>query len=119
MKDEARRMEKRIIKKFLTVCAGGTVRSTALAHVLKYEFSQEAVPLSFDKLSQESLDFMAPWADYIVVMQPKFKHKFEKWIEKVRVLDVGEDRWMNPLHPELVLIVSEIAEGWRKNNWRL
>lgn len=114
-----RNVEHRIVKKFLTVCAGGTVRSNAMAHVLKYEFAQEAVSVSFDKLSQESLGFFAPWADYIVVMQPRFASKFEKWHDKVRVLDVGEDRWMNPLNPELVEIVSEIAQSWCQKNFNI
>lgn len=112
-------MEKRPVKRFLTVCAGGTVRSVSMAFVLKYDFGQEAVPLSFDKLSQETLEFFSPWADYIVVMQPHFASKFERWKRKIRIVDVGEDVWLNPLHPELREIVSKVAQQWQGKNFNI
>jgi galactitol-specific phosphotransferase system IIB component len=104
--------------KFLTVCEGGNVRSVGMAYTLKYNFGQEAVPVSYSKCTQESLDYFAQWADYIVVMQPHFADKFGKWRQKLLILDVGQDRWMNPLHGELQHIVSTIAQDWRNKNWK-
>lgn len=111
-------MEKRAVKKFLTVCEGGAVRSVAMAFVLKYEFGQEAVPVSHAKSSQESLDHFSAWADHIVLMQPHFADKFSKWTQKLVVVDIGHDRWLNSLHPELQDIVSHIAQGWYNKNWK-
>lgn len=98
--------------KFLCVCEGGNVRSVGMAYTLKYNFNQEAVPVSYSKCSQESLNYFAHWADKIVVMQPQFADKFGQWKEKLIVADVGADRWLNPLHRELQTIVSEIAQRW-------
>lgn len=61
---------------------------------------------------------LGAWADYIVVLQSKFADKFVRFKEKVRVLDVGEDIWKNPLHPELQRIVSNQAKKWAGAGWR-
>lgn len=98
--------------KFLCVCEGGNTRSVGMAYTLKYNFNQEAVPVSYAKLSQESLDYFSEWADKIILMQPQFAGKFEKWDKKLVIIDVGPDRWLNPLHRELQNIVSEIAQKW-------
>ena len=104
--------------KFLCVCEGGTVRSGAMAHVLKYEHGQEAIAASWLKLSQETLDFLSEkWADRIILMQPRFLDKFQKHLAKIKVIDVGIDRWVNPLHPELMGIVRKVAGAWEKEKW--
>lgn len=103
--------------RFLCVCEGGNTRSVAMAYTLKYNFNQEAVPVSYVKCSQESLDYFSKWADKIIVMQPQFSDKFEKWKKKLVVIDVGPDRWLNPLHKEIQTIVSEIAQKWANENF--
>jgi hypothetical protein len=107
-------------KKFLCICEGGTVRSGALAWSLRYNFGQTRVfQASYGKSPQEDLDLLSAWADYIIVLEAKFADKFlMKWKDKVRVLDVGPDIWMNPLHKELQEIVSGAAQGWSKRNWK-
>jgi len=105
-------------KKFLCVCAGGTVRSGALAWSLRYNFSQKRVfQASHDKSPDEDLRVLADWADYIIVLEKQFAPKFEKWKDKIRVLDVGPDIWLNPLHKDLQKIVSEAAQKWSQKNW--
>jgi len=104
--------------KFLCVCEGGNVRSVGMAYTLKYNFGQEAVPVSYSKCSQETLDYFSKWADYIVVMQPHFADKFMASKQKLLLLDIGHDRWMNPLHSELQEIVGSIAQDWRNKNWK-
>lgn len=104
--------------KFLCVCEAGTVRSGALAYSLRYNFSQKRVfQASGAKSDQEDLDLLAAWADYIIVLDQKFKDRFEKFSKKVRVFDVGPDVWKNPLHSELQRIVSEKAQEWANNKW--
>lgn len=105
--------------KFLCVCEAGIVRSGALAYSLRYNFGQGQVfQASHSKTPQPDLDMMAAWADYIVVMEPKFANKFERFKEKVRILDVGPDIWMDPFHPELQSKVSEVAQTWSRSNWK-
>lgn len=106
--------------KFLCVCEGGTVRSGALAWSLRYNFNQGRVlQASWLKSPQEDLDMLGAWADYIVVLQPRFADKFVRFKEKIRVLDVGEDIWKNPLHADLQRIVSEQAQKWASTGWRI
>jgi hypothetical protein len=90
----------------------------AMAYTLKYNFNQEAVPVSHAKLSEESLDYFSKWADKIVLMQPQFADKFEKWKEKLVIIDVGADRWLNPLHREIQEIVSKIAQKWANEKFK-
>lgn len=106
-------------KKFLTVCEGGNVRSVSMAYTLKYDFSQDAIAFSFAKNSDEALKLLADWADYIVCMEPKFTSRFEAWKAKVRVVDVGPDRWGNPLHSELYNIVAPVAQDWAGRNFEI
>lgn len=105
--------------KFLCICEGGTVRSGALAWSLRYNFNQgRVIQASWLKTPQEDLDMLATWADYIIVLEPKFADKFERFKSKVRILDVGPDVWKNPLDPNLQKIVSEYAQRWKAKNWK-
>lgn len=62
---------------------------------------------------------LGAWADYIIVMEPKFAEKFLlKFKEKIRILDVGPDVWMNPLDKGLQKTVSEAAQRWSQTNWK-
>lgn len=106
-------------KKFLTVCEGGNVRSVSMAYTLKYDFNQDAVAFSFAKNGDELLKALADWADYIILMEPKFDSRFEAWKPKVRVVDVGADRWFNPLHPELYGIVAPVAQDWSNRKFEI
>lgn len=108
------------MKKFLCVCEGGTVRSGAIAWSLRYNFGQGRVlQASHAKTPQEDLDLLGAWADYIIVMEPKFSEKFvSKFKEKIRILDVGPDVWKNPLDPGLQKMVSEVAQRWSQANWK-
>lgn len=112
-------MAEKVKKKFLTVCEGGNVRSVSMAFTLKYEFHQDAIAFSHSRNGDEALKLLADWADYIIVMEPKFADRFEAWKGKVRVYDVGPDRWMNPLHKELYEIVSRGAQDWSNRNFEI
>jgi len=107
-------------KKFLCVCEGGTVRSGALAWSLRYNFGRTRVfQASYAKSPPEDHKILADWADYIIVLESKFADKFDAWKEKVRVLDVGPDIWLNPLHKDLQNIVSSAAQDWARRNWEI
>jgi predicted protein tyrosine phosphatase len=112
-------MTEKIVKKFMTVCEGGNVRSVSMAFILKYEFHQDAVAFSHSRNKDGLLKLLADWADYIIVMEPKFADRFEAWKGKVRVVDVGPDRWMNPLHKELCDFLSRVAQEWYGRNFEI
>ncbi len=106
-------------KKFLTVCEGGNVRSVSMAYTLKYDHHQDAIAFSHGRNGDDAKKMLADWADYIVVMQPQFAERFKPWQAKLRCVDVGDDRWMNPLHPELYKIVAEVAQDWSKRGFEI
>ena len=99
--------------KVLTICAAGTVRSVAMAHRLKHDYGIDAVPVGHDVNSQATIDMLSDWADRIIVMQPGYASGIlQQYAHKIvppALTDVGGDRWLNPLHPELQSIVRKIA----------
>lgn len=104
--------------KFLCVCAAGTVRSGALAFSLKYNFYQDAVTLSHECNEPEVFALLSKWADHIILLRPYFIKKVPvEFYSKVRVMDIGTDRWGNPLNKELQNIVSQEIQRWASNNW--
>lgn len=105
-------------KRFLTICEGGAVRSVSLATVLRWDFQQDAIPLSAAKNGPEAVDLLCQWADYIILMQPTFETVVPKRFHlKIRVLDVGPDVWGNPMDPKLRDIVGEVAQKWKDREW--
>ena len=98
--------------KILTICEGGNVRSVSAAYVLKYNFGHDAIAASWKKNSVETLQLLCEWADKIILMEGIATEQLpEEHSSKMEVMDVGKDRWMNPLHPELVAIIkSRIRE---------
>ena len=102
------------------MCEGGTVRSVAMAYSLKYSFGQDALACSWAKNSPETIALLCEWADWIIVLQEKFtKYIPENCAHKMRVFDVGPDRWGNPLNKELVEMVSEQVQKWSNSKFEL
>jgi hypothetical protein len=107
-------------KKFLTICEGGIVRSVSLAAVLRWDFKQDAVPLSGAKSSDEVISLLSDWAEYIIVMwNPAVERIPKRNIGKIRLFDVGPDIWGNPMHPELRDLMGLKAEEWKRSGWAL
>lgn len=101
------------VRKFLCVCEGGNVRSHALAFLLHDKYQQEAVCCGWRRVSKETLDYFSEWADYIVVMQAEFSEKISApYKAKVRVFDVGPDRFGIYVHPELLDMVTSVTKEW-------
>jgi galactitol-specific phosphotransferase system IIB component len=89
--------------KVLTVCHGGNVRSVALAYVLKTLAGADALAASVKHNSPQTLNMLCDWADRIIVVQAHYADKIpQSHRNKVRVYDVGRDRWFNSLHPQLL-----------------
>jgi len=105
--------------RFMCVCEAGTVRSGAAAHALKYYFGQEAIAASHSKLKDDTFEMLCGWADRIVLMQPKFGDRIpDQHKGKVKVFDVGQDVWGNPLDKRLQDIVCDFLQEWHYNDWK-
>jgi predicted protein tyrosine phosphatase len=91
--------------KVLTVCHGGNVRSVALAYVLKNLVDADALACGWSANTPETLSMLCEWADRIIIVQEHYLEKIPKrYRDKVSVYEVGRDRWLNSLDPELRLI---------------
>ena len=95
--------------KIITICHAGTVRSVAMAYVLKHH-GHDALPFSMQWNSPETLKMLGSWADLIIPMTQGFADRIPHELRsKVLVLDVGRDIWINSMHPELIERCKELA----------
>lgn len=106
----------KVARKILTICQGGNVRSVGLAYLLKYKYNLDAIACSAEKNSTDTLLLLCEWADLICPMQPEFSSVVPKQFEnKIRVIDVGPDRFGSCFHPQLHAIIeqklAEISHG--------
>ena len=88
--------------KVLTVCHGGNVRSVALAYVLTKMVDADAIACGWSTNTPQTIAMLCDWADRIIVVQEHYREKIpKKYRDKVSVYDVGRDRWLNSLDPQL------------------
>lgn len=107
-------------KRFLTMCFGGNVRSVGLARALKEQHGQEAIAVGHGFVSTPTMHMLCVWADYIMPMQDELKvYVPDQFRAKVRVIDVGPDRYHIPTHPDLQLFFSRITREWAEANWNI
>ena len=100
--------------RFLCVCQDGNVRSVAMAHRLHNKYGQEAIPLGWKRVSPETMSYFCHWADVIVPMQAEYvAHIPELFHPKIRVVDVGRDRFGAKIHPELAAMTIAACEAWK------
>ncbi len=84
-------------KKILCVCRGGVSRSNGMASLLKYGAGHDAIAAGFEGNEPETLDMLFQWAEIIIVMREWFKTKIpDRYHNKVRIIDVGEDVYFAP-----------------------
>jgi hypothetical protein len=106
--------------KFLCVCQGGNNRSAALARILRDEYGQEALPVGHLRVSKETMTHFCAWADYVIAMTSGIAAIISDCAgNKLRTVDVGDDRWGTPYHPELVDGLRPIVAEWANRNWRV
>jgi hypothetical protein len=75
---------------------------------------QEAIAVGRMRVSAETLRYFCEWADIVVLMQECMIESVpDGYREKVRVVDVGVDRFGIWIHPELLEMVKAGA------NWLL
>lgn len=87
------------------------MRSHALAYVLHDLRGHEAIAVGRLRVSSETLEMMCSWADIIVLMQEHMKESVPpEQSHKIRVCDVGPDRFGVYIHPELLSMVHQAAD---------
>jgi hypothetical protein len=80
--------------------------------VLKDYGAHDAIAAAWRYNSKETLAMLSEWADCIVVMQPGgVKYLAEQFRQKIKVCDVGPDRWRSAVHPEL----TDICMRWSRS----
>lgn len=90
--------------KFLCICAGGNVRSAALAYALRHECrGHEAIAVGYMTSSPSTINLLCEWADRIVVMEAHMQSAVDsKFHAKTRCLEVGPDIWGVSIKPDLL-----------------
>lgn len=79
------------------------MRSVALAFILHERLGQEAIALGRLRVSPKTMQYFCDWADVVVIMQPHMEESIpKKFKDKLRCVDVGEDRYGIWIHPELL-----------------
>ncbi len=106
---KAKEMNKDKVIKILTVCDQGNNRAVQFAHLLKYKYKADAIPVGLDTTSKETLDMLYTWADYIILTDKTQKVPGE-YTSKVKLWDVGEDRYPRPFNPVLLVIAKKMIE---------
>ena len=101
-------------ERFLCLCSGAVSRSVAMARALKYEAGKDALAAAVDKNSPETLKLLFGWADKIVAMHQDFAGRVpEAYRDKLVVVDVGEDRWNNPMQADLYGACCRVVQDWK------
>jgi predicted protein tyrosine phosphatase len=98
--------------KCLCVCAGGRVRSVAMRFILTDKYGCDALACGIEKNSPQTIAMLAEWAEVIFAMEPRFVAAIPRGhAHKIRVVDVGEDRWGTDRDPELRELCWEALKG--------
>jgi len=93
------------------MCQGGHVRSVAFKYIATYKYGHECLACGWESNTAETRNQLFEWADYIVIMMGSFKQYVpEKYWNKLFCYDVGQDRFMNPFHPELQQMIIQMIE---------
>ncbi len=98
--------------KYLVLCTGGTVRSTTVAHILKYEYEYDALAASLERNTIATLHMLCGWADHIIVVEDKHLEQMQRelpqYLSKTRLFPIGKDIWRMSLHPDLLKRIEEL-----------
>lgn len=105
------------MRKIVTVCSAGLVRSAALADVLKMHFEPcDVIPVGVDRNDSSpdgSLRLLFNWADQIIVMHEPLRKKIpDEFQHKIILCDVGRDTYGNPRNRQLI----DTVWNWARKN---
>lgn len=106
--------------KFLTICAGGNVRSRAMAYILMERHKQDA--LSAGAIYQKpTIEWLCGnWAERIIIMQPQFMEAVPtQHRAKVKLCDVGPDEYGTCWNFVLIDRCANFARDWAARKFAL
>lgn len=108
-------------RKWLCICEGGNNRSGAMSLQLKMQ-GQDSIQAGWKYNTKETLQMLADWADYVIIMQPVMKDELaNKGVdipeEKLRCVDVGLDTYGYNTHMGLNERLKQIVIGWYSRGW--
>lgn len=101
--------------KILCCCYGGNCRSVALARILKgYHGQRDVIAMGLGHTSDATKKVLFDWSEVVVVvgeqellkLLPPDRLRHAIWI------NVGQDRWYNPFHPELETLIVPVVNKW-------
>jgi len=96
---------------YLLICDGGNVRSYSIATMLKLKYGREAIAVGRLFTKPETMKMLCGWADNIVITQPHMIESIpEEYHSKIKIADIGQDRWGININPELEGIAVEVIE---------
>lgn len=88
--------------KILTICEYGNSRSVALSFILK-GMGKESIACGMTASSHETFMMLCNWADTIIVtFEPLAKHILPEFHHKLKIWDVGVDKYFMGYAPELL-----------------
>ncbi len=93
--------------KILCVCARGNSRSVALAYILKDQMNLDAIAIGIEAASEETKEMLYKWADKIILVDKTLDKIPEKYRSKLKIWDVGRDRFFRGFEPELLQIYTD------------
>mgnify|MGYP001569968671 CR=1 FL=1 len=89
--------------KVLCLCKRGNSRSAQLAYILKDIHGINAMAMGIESNGDDILQMLGGWADKIVLVDKTFADRIPKeYRHKLKIWDVGEDRFFLGVHPELM-----------------
>ncbi len=103
--------------KILCICQRGNSRSVALAYIFKDVLNQDALAMGIESASDETKEMLYGWADIIILVDKSFKDEIPgEYRDRLRVWDVGPDRYFLGFHPDLLgqydeFIKNEVTVG--------
>jgi galactitol-specific phosphotransferase system IIB component len=97
--------------KIVTVCKEGNNRSVTLAHLLKYKYKADVLPIGVASCSPETQKMLYEWADHIIVADVELMSLMPDGYEtKTKLWNVGPDIFPRPFNPELLAIAKQLIE---------
>ena len=89
--------------KILCICARGNSRSVALSWILKDHLHLDALAMGLEANSEETKEMLYKWADRIILVDKNFLDFIpEQYRAKLKIFDVGGDRFFRGFEPELL-----------------
>ena len=95
------------MKRILTICQGGLVRSVGMKYALTYKYRfGEAIALGVEGNTAETILAIAKMCDQVILMDSTLKSSMPEGIEYL-LCDVGPDVFRNPFHEDLQQKISD------------